>query len=388
MTALLLGGWLFTDLVATYGVWFFWRSIVPLQPAAQSPPVAVIVAIKGTTATTAEFLQRLCSQDYRAYRVIFAVESTADPALALIERARGARAAQPAIEVVVAGLATRRAQKVHNLLAALGALDAGDRIVAFADADVLMPPSWLTDLVRPIARGESEASTGYRWPLPLDRRLATLVGAAVDLSITTSARSRRWNVCWGGSCAVSRDTLERLQLQQVWDRAASDDVTLTRALRRGGHVINAPLRVLVPSPVAHSWVGLFGFARRQYLMVRTYAPRHWLLGGWCAVAPALGACAALAGIVQGDRAAPVVMLASVVLLQVRIMIRIRIARRILPAEAQAAARSTLRFARIAWPLAHAVNLLAYLSSGLGNGFTWAGVRYRLAGRDTSVGERR
>ena len=388
MSVLLAGLWLVTDLVATYGVWFFWRSIVPLPPATTAPAAAVLVAIKGTTANTAAFLERLCRQDYGAYRIILAVESAADPAMALIRAAQRTHAARPDMAVVIAGLATQRAQKVHNLLAALGALRPEDQVVVFADADALMPSTWLTDLVRPIATGGASASTGYRWPLPADRRLATLTGAAADLSITTSARSRRWNVCWGGSCAVGREALDRLQLPAVWDRAASDDVTLTGALRAGHYVINAPLRVLVPSPVAHSWRGLFSFARRQYLMVRTYAPRHWLFAGWCLFVPAAGACIALAGAVYGRVPELTLLLVILALLQVRTHIRGRIAAALLPDEAQAAALATLRFARVAWPFVHAVNLLAYLSSCLGNEFAWAGIRYRLHGRAVTVTARR
>ena len=380
MTTLLIA-WMATDLVATYGVWHYWRKLVPLAPAEVSPHAVILVPIKGVSAGTTNFLDTLCRQNYPHYRVIFAVESRADPALALIQATQQTVADRIALDIVIAGNATRRAQKVHNLLAALDRLRDEDRIVVFADADTLLPPDWLTHLIRPIAIGEVNASTGYRWPLPIDRRLPTLICAAADLSITTSARSRHWNVCWGGSTAVERAALDQIDLHSVWDRAASDDVTLTRALRAKNFIINAPLRVLVPSPITYNWIGLFRFARRQYLLVRNYAPRHWLFGGVTLCVPVAGATAGLVALPGGSLIAACALLASVAMLQFRLSIRRRIAMAVLPSEVLATAQATIGFASVAWPLIHLVHCAAFLSSCVGRRFTWAGIGYTLDGRN-------
>lgn len=381
MTGLLLA-WMLIDAVATYGVWHFWRSFVPLEPAPQSPPVVVLVAIKGVGASTAGFLDSICRQRYPHYRLVFAVESADDPVHALIGEWRDRHAGRIDIDCRVAGLATVGTQKVHNLRAALAALRPDDRIVAFADADTQLPADWLTDLVRPIALGEVDASTGYRWPLPTDRAWATLVGAAADLSITTAARSWRWNVCWGGSCAVSRSALDAINLPAVWSGVASDDVTLTRALRDRGLRINAPLRVLVPSPVSHTWPQLFAFARRQHLMVRTYAPRVWVFGGAVLCVPMAAACAGLASVARnGSAPATAALIASFAMLQLRIVLRRRIAAAILPPAAIRSARATINFSAWTWPLVNATHCAAFLSSCAGSRFEWAGVRYRIDGRE-------
>jgi ceramide glucosyltransferase len=380
----LLIAWLVTDCVATYGVWHYLRSLVPLVPAEASPRAVILVAIKGADDTTVRFLDRVCRQEYPNYRIVFALESRADLALGLVEATQQAAANRLEVDIVIAGYATQRTQKVHNLLAALGALRDGDRIVVFTDADTLLPTDWLTHLVRPIATGEVSASTGYRWPLPMDRHLPTLIGAAADLSVTTSARSRHWNMCWGGSTAVTREALNAIDLQAVWDRSASDDVTLTQALRAGGFTINSPLRVLVPSPVAFTWSGLFGFARRQHLMLRTYAPRHWLFGGMTLCIPAIGAVAALLSLADVNQFGIGALVASIAMLQVRLQIRRRIAARVLPADAQSSARGTIFFSSWAWPLIHFIHCVAFLSSCLGQRFTWAGIRYQLGGRNTLV----
>jgi hypothetical protein len=212
--------------------------------------------------------------------------------------------------------------------------------------------------------------------------------AAVDLSIATAARSARWNLCWGGSIALDRAALNQIDLRTVWNRAASDDLTLTVALRARGLKINAPLHVLVPTPVAHDWTSLFSFARRQYLLVRTYAPRHWLLAGWIVCLPAVAATIAAAEALSGRWWASSFILASFALLQVRLRIRRQIADRLLPRAAIAAGSLTFTFAQWAWPAIHLVHLVAFLTSLIGQRFTWAGIDYRLDGKTVSSVEHR
>jgi ceramide glucosyltransferase len=352
----------------------------------------IIVAIKGVSDLTPQIpRRRLCNQALSArFACVLAVESPSDPALcARREPAQRASMRGVPVEVVIsqACLPIDRAQKVHNLLAALRALRDDDRIIVFADADILPGPQWLAQLVRPVANREAAASTGYRWQLPIDRSWPSLIVAAADLSVATAARSWRWNVCWGGSTAVDRPALDRIDLPAVWERAASDDLTLTAALRAGGLKINAPVHVLVPSPVAYTWKSLFGFARRQYLLVRCYAPRHWLFAGWTVCVPALAAATAVGEIIEGRRWAAGVLVVSVVLLELRMSLRRQIAGLLLPPAAQGAARATVDFGRWAWPVIHLVHTAAFLTSCAGRRFTWSGTSYRLDGRVASV-ERR
>jgi hypothetical protein len=119
-------------------------------------------------------------------------------------------------------------------------------------------------------------------------------------------------------------------------------------------------------------------------MVRTYAPRHWLLAGWTLCLPALGATIAAGEILTGRWWVSCFILASIALLQIRLRIRRQIADLLLPHPAIAAARITITFAQWAWPLIHLVHLGAFLTSVVGRRFSWAGIDYRLQGRTVSV----
>ena len=75
-----------------------------------------------------------------------------------------------------------------------------------------------------------------------------LLLSLAEMGVATLPRCARCNLCWGGATAIGRDALERLDLPRLWDRAVSDDMSLSRAAHRAGLVIYAPLTVRPPSP--------------------------------------------------------------------------------------------------------------------------------------------
>jgi cellulose synthase/poly-beta-1,6-N-acetylglucosamine synthase-like glycosyltransferase len=378
----ILLAWLLTDVTATYGVLHHRRAFLPAEPFPSGPQTAVLIPIKGGGCSVPRFLDALRIQRYDNFRLVFALESASDEAFPLVSGFQREMQGRRQVDVIVAGVSSQRAQKVHNLLAALGALRAEDRIVVFADADIVPGETWLSHLIRPVACGDTAASCGYRWQLAADLDWPSMMVAAADMSIATAARSRIWNLCWGGSVALDRAVLDRLDLVTVWNRAASDDLTLTRALRERNLRIYAPPWVLVPSPVTHRWSSQFQFMRRQYLLTRIYAPRHWLFAGWTLCLPGLGAAIAIGLLWQRQWWALWFLIASATLLQVRLLCRHSIARLVLPPAELGIATTTLRFAAWCWPLIHLMHIAGFLSSAIGRRFSWAGRRYRLVGRDT------
>jgi hypothetical protein len=104
--------------------------------------------------------------------------------------------------------------------------------------------------------------------------------------------------------------------------------------------------------------------------------------------PMVGAGAALLSLAFVNRFSASALVASIAMLQLRLRIRSRIASRVLPAEAHSIARTTILFATWAWPLIHLVHCAAFLCSCLGRRFTWAGIGYRLDGRNVLVAQRK
>jgi len=201
----------------------------------------------------------------------------------------------------------------------------------------------------------------------------------LDWSVATAPRANRWNLCWGGSIAISRAALDRIDLPGCWDRAVLDDIVLTRAARRAGIVPHAPHHTLVPSPVRHDFRSLIEFGRRQYLLVRVHAPWHWALAGVTLGLPVAAGVAALIAALQGNRLAWFCLALALVLQQVRASLRVQVAQLVLPGEQAAQSAALVRRDRWKLPLAHLLHLAVWLASAFGREMVWGGQRYRLLG---------
>ncbi|MCK8785300.1 glycosyltransferase [Roseomonas sp. NAR14] len=387
MTQALLAAWLLVSLLATLGTaLYLWRVRRPLAPAPAAGRVALIVPVRGAGPGLDAFLRGALAQRGVPYRLILAVESESDPAAAAIDAAT--RAAPVPVRRVTAGPAAGRGQKVHNLLAALPVLEPADAFVVFADADTAPPPDWLAQLLRPVLLGRAEAASGYFWTLPADDALPSRLAGLIGASVATLARFHRWNLCWGGSTALARPALERMDLPRAWAGTVSDDLMLTRAARAAGCRIHAPLFVLLPGPARFGWRGLLAYGRRQYLILRVHAPRHWWLAMAALVPPVLGAAAALPGALAGESLPLAALGAGLALQQGRASLRLAIARRVLPGEAAALAVRSLRRDRWLLPLAVPLHAGLAIAGGCGRTLRWAGFRYRLRAPDlTEVLER-
>lgn len=242
-----------------------------------APAAAIILPLKGAPAFAERTLAAILAQDYPRFRLIVVAEEGDAPAAALVRTmsARGAGPVGPEISLVSAPPAHARGQKVENLLAALATLRPADRIVCFVDADAAWSRDALATLVRELCSwGEALLLSGNRWMVPAGPHGAATVAAAAGLAVAANAKSPAWDLAWGGTMAMRRELLDRLALPELWNRSISDDVPLSRALRRQGWVKSMP-NLVIPSPCDVSIGGALNFARRQYAMLRLYAPRHW-----------------------------------------------------------------------------------------------------------------
>src|SRR5439155_21475119 len=122
------------------------------------------------------------------------------------------------MELVVAGLSSLRSQKCTNLLAALAHLDAGDANIVLLDADIRPQPWWLAALVAPLAAGRADIVNGYRWPMPTALSPGVVLVAGIDRAVSVLPRVSQTRTIWGGSLAMTRHALERLDLPSTIGR--------------------------------------------------------------------------------------------------------------------------------------------------------------------------
>ncbi len=246
------------------------------------PKTAVIIPCKGLEPDFEENIIAYLAQDYRHYELIFVTEGETDPAHLALKRilADSNRSAW----LITAGEAQNRGQKVHNLCAALDALNAVDRkteVLVFADSDARPDANWLQEIVTPLADPRVAATTGFRWYLPLTAKSRRNFWAYLLSAWNASALNllgERSSFAWGGATAINRDTFEELRIKERWEAGAvSDDYVLTSAVHAARLRIKFVPQCLVPSEAQTTWRDLLEFTARQMTITRVYAPRVWWL---------------------------------------------------------------------------------------------------------------
>lgn len=363
-------GWLAVAALGCYGVYDCVTSLKPAPPITWRPNILLIVPVRGTPPSFAALWEAIRSQELAPRRVVFALEDESDPAFAAIQ----AFPPGPDRDCVMAGPTVMRGQKVHNLLTALKTLEPDDGVVVFADADIVPTRDWMTRLAIPFQEPDIKIVSGYRWMTPKNDDWSSALVCVANASVATLPRSTLWNIPWGGSIAATPDTLVALDLQTIWDRSLPDDIPLGLAARANGFPVTCPQSLLVPSPTAMSWREAFAFGRRQYLFIRWYMPKHWLLAAAGTTLPLLGWAVALPLAVTGDVAAIATIIVANGLDQVRASLRRQVPRILWGTEMPQRMAAIDRFATPAVQAFHAAIIWSTL---FGRSMTWAGRRYRL-----------
>jgi len=251
-----------------------------------TPRAVVILPCCGVDERLHQTVERLGRQNYE---VVFAFESMRDPAFAAVRRWTKDWT-RPFHRCVIAGLADKRAQKIHNLLAAVQRCSPDREVLVFLDSDAVPHPEWLAQLVAPLADPGVGAATGYRWYTAAGG-FAEGVRCCWNAATVTLLHDERHNFCWGGSTAIRRRDFDGLGIRRHWDRALSDDYQITRAVREAGLAIRFVPQALIPSRDRVSFGEFWSFATRQLVITRVCGPHLWRTGFLLCLSFTLGGAA-------------------------------------------------------------------------------------------------
>ena len=365
--------WLAGSAVTVAGVYIY-RSRLVFKPLVKTrPPIAVIIPVRGASPNLAMLWKALRSQSYSKFRVLFAVESEHDPAHRAL-KSLIARARRPAAKIVVAGLAHDEGQKVRNQRAAMAQLRRGDKIVVFADADIAPTPQWLAEIADLLATRSAMIVSGYRWMVPGDRRLSTAFACAINDAIASQPRLSVLSLAWGGTLAVWRETLERIDASGTLKGSLNDDLQLTRAANAAGSVVETPPHMLLRTTVGFGWRELIEFSRRQYIQIRIYAPEFWAVAAFATALPILGWAVAVPLALAGDLRAIGALAAAIALHQTRVILRLEIPRRLWGVEQD---RTVTLLDRWAAPISTLIHAALIWSTLFARTLRWGGRLYRI-----------
>jgi cellulose synthase/poly-beta-1,6-N-acetylglucosamine synthase-like glycosyltransferase len=356
------------------------RMLIPRE--VPDVPLTLVLAATGPLPGLENLFDALLGQTLRSARLIVAVESREDPAHDRVEALALGYPALP-IELVVAGISGERAQKCTNLLAAFARLRPSDSYIALIDADIRPQPWWLAALIAPLAAGRADIVNGYRWQAPQAVSLATAIGATIDRAIATLPRLDRFRLLWGGSLAMTREALDRIDAPASLAHTLSDDFTFASraAALRLRVVTRRALRV--PTPLDGSLAALWRFGRRQYQIAHIYRPETWWFALIVATAD-FGARATLAAVACALDPVAIGALVGLGLLgSVATEARRRISRRLAVTDPAgfALAQHLLVWATLPLAAFHASIVWAAV---LRSSVVWAHVRYRVDRRGRVV----
>jgi ceramide glucosyltransferase len=344
--------------------------------------VALIIPMKGLSENFPRFMDFALGQDYPDYRVIFVVESENDPAFGAIQKRIGS---VDHAQIIVAGKAITSGQKVHNQLAAFKLLHEGDRIVAFADGDLLGSKCWLSSLSFSLNQGNADFTTGYRWFIPenqnLPNRVIALIGTAIEPLLGPG-----WRMClWGGSMAMTREAFDELDIPRNLEGSVNDDLRITQLAKKAGKRMRYARTVAALTYADFTWASLFEFGRRQYFQVRIYQPWLWLRALLIPLLHLVSFFICILRLVQGDFWMLSYFGAAIILNGFRTRVR----RACLKARFPDGDAEALDVAvKSSWwmdTMVNTVHLIMVLSSACGRKITWAGIQYKVTGpQKTSI----
>lgn len=358
----------------------------PIEEHGDYPRVAVVLPIKGVDDDTHANIQALLDQDYPDYRLIFAVESDDDPVVAVLEKLA---TEDSRIEIVVAGIATTRGQKVHNQLAAVDRTTEQDKLLAFVDIDAKPQPHWLRALVAPLGRDEFGATTGYRYYVPVTDHTANKIVSVLNAQVGALLGPYRRTLAWGGSMAIRRPDFYKFGIHSAWQHALSDDYVLTYCVKnKGKSRIHFVAQCLVASEANFNWASLFEFAVRQYRITKVCAPWVWVTAILGAMAYLFAFGYTLYKTVYGfvhpmpyfEHYRQMAMFVGLYALSaVRGYMLVRGGEELLP-EHRTAIRSAMGWATFGMPWCFLINTLALVGAAFGRTIVWRGISYRMVSR--------
>lgn len=394
---LLVGAWAAQAILAAAQVRKFLRRLNYVAHSHRKPfqpPAVVIVPFKGVDIDLPDNVHSLCEQDYPDYELLLVVESSDDPAYLLLVEQQ-AKYPHRRIRVLVAGVAPPdEGQKVHNLRYALERIHVpaeGDQVWVFLDSDTVPDPTWLAQLIQPLATRKTTAvTTGYRWLVPPaafgDFRTAggwPHVASVINSSIACMGGMRdELNHAWGGSMAVLAATAQRGNLIALLRGALSDDFQMTNMARQLGLRVYFVHRLLAPSTVTMTRAELFEFARRQYIITRVHAPYIFFWTLTLLSLYVVGTIAAWGWLIlfPHDALPPAAAILTVFIAnQFRAMYRRRVITSAFSRDIQHRLGAAMKLDRWATTFWMAVHWCFVVSALFGRTFRWRGNRYRLRG---------
>ena len=254
---------------------------LPCKPDGSfTPPVTLLKPVCGLEPEPALFdcLRSFCVQDYPTFQVVFGVRDSNDPAVPVIERLLRELPQLDATLVIDARVYGAN-RKLSNLTNMFGAARHG--IVISADADGLVPASYLREVVAPFADTRVGAVTCLYRGRPLDGVWSFLGAAFMNdwflPSVLIALVGGKLRFLFGNTMAIRRELLEQIGGFRGLTTYLADDYLIGQRVSALGFDVRLSSCV-VDTVVSEPRLGkLFRHELRWGRTFRTVRPVGWFL---------------------------------------------------------------------------------------------------------------
>ncbi len=245
-----------------------------LLPDHQLPKTAVVLCLRGADPFLSNCLRSLLNQNYPEYDLKLILDSEQDPAWRIVADILLDEQAPANVQVSLLRMTYPNCSlKCSSLVQAVSELDDSYKVVAFVDADAVVHPNWLRELVSPLADPKVGATTGNPWYIPTGRYWGSSVRYLWNVFAVVKMYLHR--IPWGGTMALKTELIYTTGLLDKWSRAYGEDTMIHSVLAKHGmRVVFVPSLIILNREEC-DFSDLVDWSKRQLLSFRLYHPRWW-----------------------------------------------------------------------------------------------------------------
>ncbi|MBD2663059.1 glycosyl transferase, family 2 [Richelia sinica FACHB-800] len=236
----------------------------------QLPKTVIILSLRGADPFLANCLRSLLNQNYPNYDLKLVVDRQEDPAWQI---ATQVIQEQGATNVQISSLKIIRQScslKCSALIQAISELDESYQVVALVDADTIVHPNWLRELVSPLGHPQIGATTGNRWYVPTGKYWGSLVRYIWNVSAVV--QMGLYGIPWGGTLAIKTQVIHQTGILDKWNQAFGEDTLIRSALSKHGLRVKFVPSLLILNQEETKLPSLTYWLKRQLLSSRLYHP--------------------------------------------------------------------------------------------------------------------
>ena len=240
-----------------------------VQPDYQ-PHVGIVLCLRGDDPSLKSCIESLLQQTYPDFEILFILDDRQDPALVTLEQCLQSADASVQTSTIFLSHEVAKTCSLKNQAVITAVTHSNEAIEVFAlvDADGVIEPTWLTDLVAPLAQSDVGVTTGNRWFEPDSGNLGSKVRKAWNAA--SLPQMSLYNIAWGGSLAIKRSTIVDCNLLDHWSNGFCEDTMLAGLLSgQNLRVVRVP-KVIVINREATTLSAAMNWISRQLLTVRLH----------------------------------------------------------------------------------------------------------------------